>query len=71
MLSGKYLSNAFIIFFLLKIFSLMNFVAFSTAAGETINQQLIQHGANIVINAIFVFLSMLLTLLYLQYKYPD
>ena len=43
------------ILYTMIIFSLMNFVAFSTAAGETINQQLIQHGANIVINAIFVF----------------
>ena len=43
------------ILYTMIIFSLMNFVAFSMATGETINQQLIQHGANIVINAIFVF----------------
>ena len=43
------------ILYTMIIFSLMNFVAFSTARAETINQQLIQHGTNIVVNAIFVF----------------
>ena len=42
------------IIYTMIIFSLLNFVAFSSFIGEGINQQLIGHGTNIVLNAIFI-----------------
>ena len=42
------------IIYTMIIFSLLNFVAFSSFIGEGINQQLIGHGTNIILNAIFI-----------------
>ena len=42
------------IIYTMIIFSLLNFVAFSSFIGEGINQQLIGHGTSIVLNAIFI-----------------
>ena len=42
------------IIYTMIIFSLLNFVAFSSFIGEGINQQLIGHGTNIILNMIFI-----------------
>ncbi len=42
------------ILFTMIIFSLLNFVAFSSVISENINEQLISHGTNILLNGIFV-----------------